>query len=71
MRDMDIEYHFLLNVMMPTMIDHRRHEHDISLSHGCGYLNHLFGGLLNDSFSRDDPGHMHNFFLFVSDMDID
>ena len=52
-RDMDIEYYFLLNVMMSAMIDPRRHEEDISLSHGYGYLNHLFNGLLNDSFLRD------------------
>ena len=71
---MDIGYHFMLNVMLPTMIDHRQHENDISdisVSHGYGYLNHLFDGLLNDSFPKDDLGHMRNVFLFVSDMDID
>ena len=25
MRDMDIGYHFMLNMMLPTMIDHRQH----------------------------------------------
>ena len=27
---MDIGYHFMLNVMLPTMIDHRQHEHPAS-----------------------------------------
>ena len=45
---MDIGYHFMLNVMLPTMIDHRQHEHDISdisVSHGYGYLSHPLDGL--------------------------
>ena len=66
MRDMDIGYHFMINVMLPTMIDHRQHEHDfsdISVSHGYGYLNHLFDGLLNDSFLMDHHGRMNIFFL--------
>ena len=29
-RDMDIGYHFMLNMMLPTMIDHRQHEHPAS-----------------------------------------
>ena len=45
---MVIDYHFLLKMMMPTMIDHRRHVHDFCLWHGCGYLKHLFDGLSND-----------------------
>ena len=61
--DMDIDYHFLLNVMMPMMIDHRRHVHDFFLCHECGYINHLFDGLLNDSFLMDYLGRMNNFFL--------
>ena len=62
---MDIGYHFMLNMMLPTMIDHRQHEHDISdisVSHGYGYLNHLFDGLLNDSFLRGIDW-THEYFL--------
>ena len=48
-RDMDIGYKLLLNMMMPMVIDHHRHMHDFFLRHGHGYLNDLFTGLLKNS----------------------